>query len=197
MKKLALIALVVVAFFATWYGIKTNAPSTPTVARPEISSQLQDISAKQTNPTTGEIEYTLTAQSMTQNINKQSVVKNITMHWQATPQTHYTITAHTAHFDQTTGQFNFLNGFHLKQKQQNPSPLTLTGDRLNINTQTKHIKSDHPINVTLGNHRFNAQAMMADINKQLYDFSTISASFAPISTTQTSTAPKKTNRNQP
>lgn len=191
MKKLALIALVV-AFFATWYGIKTNAPSTPTVARPEISSQLQDISAKQTNPTTGEIEYTLTAQSMTQNINKQSVVKNITMHWQATPQTHYTITAHTAHFDQTTGQFNFLNGFHLKQNQQNPSPLTLTGDRLNINTQTKHIKSDHPINVTLGNHRFNAQAMMADINKQLYDFSTISASFAP-----TNVAISKTSTKQP
>lgn len=182
----------VVAFFATWYGIKTNAPSTPAVARPEISSQLQDISAKQTNPATGEIEYTLTAQSMTQNINKQSVVKNITMHWQATPQTHYTITAHTAHFDQTTGQFNFLNGFHLKQNQQNPSPLTLTGDRLSINTQTKHIKSDHPINVTLGNHRFNAQAMMADINKQLYDFSTISASFAP-----TNVAISKTSTKQP
>lgn len=146
--------------------------------KPTIISEVQKIKAVQTNPTTGDIEYTLTAQSLTQNTDRTNTLNDVVMDWTPTgePPERYTISAKNARLDNETGDFVFENGFEFVRHS---TPLTIKGGVLVGNTKSKLLESQSPLTIEQHNNAFTAQGFSGDLNSQVYDFYKISIDFSP------------------
>lgn len=182
-KYLAVLPLIVIGVLGWFFWSKNTPKPAVSLGKPSIQSQIQSIKAVQTNPDTGEIEYTLTAESLTQNTDGQSELLNVTMDWTPDTLTSYLITAKRAMFDQTTGDFEFGGGFELRRSTKN-SPaqdtlMTLTGDTLMGNTKDKVIASHLPLTVKEAGNSFYASAMTADLKSKDYQFLGIKTTFTP------------------
>lgn len=177
-KYLALFPLLIIVVLG-WYFLGKNTPK-PNISlqKPNIQSQVEGITAVQTNPQTGEIEYTLTAKSLTQNIHGQNELIDINMDWTPDKTSSYTITAKRAYLDQNTGEFEFGEGFSLQQHNQD-NAITLTGEILTGNTKTKKIHSQTPLTITQGANKFFAKSMTADLTTKDYEFFGIDTTFTP------------------
>lgn len=177
-KYLAILPLLLVAGFAMYFLSKNTPKFTPTLAKPEIQSQINDIKAVQTNPSTGEIEYTLRAKSLTQTANGQDELIDVVMDWTPNKDSHYTIKASRAIFEQKTGDFDFGGGFSLTWHAKD-GVTTLTGDGLLGNTKSKQIQSLRPLTVQQGQNRFVASSMRGDLMTKDYQFFGIQVEFLP------------------
>lgn len=177
-KYLAILPLLVICAVGAYFLSKNTPKPTVPTAKSEIHSQISDIKAVQTNPDTGEIEYTLTAKSLTQSANGQDELLEVTMDWTPDQQSHYTITAGRAIFDQQTGEFDFGGGFVLTQ-HANDKVMTLKGDNLFGNTKSKQIHSPTPLTITEGDNQFFAKSMQGDLTDKTYQFFGITISFMP------------------
>lgn len=175
---LAILFLLLVAGFGVYFFTKnTPKPAIP-VAKAKIQSQISDIRAVQTNPDTGEIEYTLTAKSVTQNTTGQDELLDVVMDWTPDKDSHYTIKAGRAVFEQKTGEFDFGGGFVLAWHAKD-GVMTLTGENLLGNTKSKKIYSQTPLTVIQGHNQFFAKSMQGDLMHKDYQFFGVQLSFVP------------------
>lgn len=176
------IALTVLLFIGIGVGIYANLPKerqeTPK-GDPKIASEVKGITALQTNPQTGEMEYRLQAARLRQSTSGQNVLEEVAMIWTPVGTERYTITATLATFDEQSGDFLFYDGFELQKQPDDATATRLVGKSLAGNTKTKQIKSDDPMQVTQGGHEFITQAMRADLTIKDYEFSRIQAEFSP------------------
>lgn len=174
-KILAVLAVVGLAI-AVWF-FNHNKSETPTIelAKPEISSEVTDIKAVQTNPETGEVEYTLIAKSLIQNSQTgQDELIDVTMDWQPPNGQMYHIIAKRATLNQTTGELKFQEGFELVRDAIDDKPkMVMQGGILLGNTNDKKIWSDEPLTIIQGDDKFTAEAMQADLALGEYEFSKI------------------------
>lgn len=177
-KYLAVLPLIVIGVLGWFFWSKNTPKPTVSLGKPSIQSQIQDIKAVQTNPDTGEIEYTLTAKSLTQSQNGQSELLEVAMDWTPDKISSYLITAKKATFDQNTGEFEFGGGFKMTQHSHNRT-MILVGETLTGNTKSKLIASNTPLTIKEADNSFYASAMMADLNSKEYQFLGIKTTFTP------------------
>lgn len=181
LSKKTLVLLIGVGLLAGWYflGKFTKLTSSNSPA-PTITSEITRISAISTNPTTGEIEYQLTADKLTQNKSGLDVLYNAVMDWTPTPNEHYTLTAAIGTLDEKTGDFVFEDGFsYSRHPTGNQKSLVIQGGKLTGNIRTKKLSATSQLNITQGRHTFNAYSMTADLNTQHYEFSQVESIFTP------------------
>lgn len=178
----SLVALVLATYFFRTQNDDTPAPS---LAKPDISAEVSGIRAVQTNEQTGQIEYELTAERLTQNSKTgRDELVNAKLFWLpvlsdgTTEQ--YEIIAPLAYLDNTTGEFIFEQGFTLDKTQTDNHPtLHLTGQVLLGNIKEKILESHEPLTLTKGDEHFEAESFKADLNTGVYEFEQISIEFAP------------------
>lgn len=166
---------------AVWFFYQEDVEVKPTVpAKPEVSYEVTDIKATQTNPQTGQIEYTLTAKSLVQE-NGQEYMIDANMDWQASASQSYHLTASRITLNQDTGDMVINEGFELSKKDtaDNQSAMVIQGEILTGNTKTKQVSSDKPIKITQANHSFEAQSFEADLSAGEYQFKQIAIQFDP------------------
>lgn len=178
-KKLFFLFLVLV-FMAGWYFfVKSTNVISSNPPTPNISSEITNIEAISTNPTTGEMQYHLSADKLTQDQFGMDVLHNVLMNW--TPDNeHYTLTAPLATLDEQTGEFVFAEGFGYTHHFADPiQDLIVKGGKLTGNTKTKRLSSSSPLTINQGGHSINAQAMSADLTRQDYEFYDIDMTFLP------------------
>ncbi len=186
-KIIAVLSVLVMVAVGWYYWNQDDQKPKVELAKPDISLEVTDIKAVQTNPQTGEIEYTLTAKSLVQNsATGKDELKDVVMDWNPNTGMTYTMTASTATFDQNTGEFVFGEGFEMVRHAIDDKPaLVLKGSLLTGNTKTKLIASSSPLKVTQGESIFEAQSVQGDLNTGMYEFGRISTEF---------TAPKRTDK---
>lgn len=180
--KILLTLLLIGALIVFWF-FYNNRPDNIAIAKPDanIQSEVSDISASQTNPETGKIEYTLTAKSLIQNQAGQNEFKQMSMTWTPPSGEVYEIQSGTAILDNQTGGMMLSDGvvFHKKSSTPEQQPITMTCDGLLGNTKLRQIQSLSPIHITQGEHEFDAQGVKADLNSGDYEFLQIITEFKP------------------
>lgn len=184
-KKLFFLFLALI-FMGGWYFfVKSANVISSSSSIPNISSEITNIEAISTNPVTGETEYHLSADKLTQDQSGMDILHNVVMDW--TPDNeHYTLTATLATLDEQTGEFVFSEGFgythHFADEKQD---LIIKGGKLIGNTKTKHLSSSSPLTISQGGHSITAKAMRADLTRQDYEFYDIDMTFLPAKRTDT------------
>lgn len=145
---------------AVWFFYKEDVkvkPATP--ATPDVSYEVEDIKAIQTNATTGEVEYTLTAQSLTKNAQGEDVMVEADMFWQPTDADPIHLTASQARHTQETGELFFDEGFILSRQprsdensepQPDPADTTAQASEPNQNTKTQSTPNAKPALIIKG-----------------------------------------------
>lgn len=188
--KIKIIALIVglAVIMAGFLVGQTKKEPRPALPKPTITSEVSKIKAAQTSPETGDVEYTLEASSLTENIDGTSQLNEVVMHW--TPlingaKVQYTLSAQRASLDKDSGEFVFDNGFTLIKHTDDIQELNITGGTLLGNTKTKRLVSQNPILVNQAGNEFNAQGFDADLNEAIYNFHQIQMSFRPPKTQET------------
>lgn len=184
-KIVALIAFVCLAVAGWLFYYNQPKPTVVSAPKADIKSQISDIRASQTNPDTGQIEYTLTAKTLTQDNNGQNVLSDIMLVWTPSQTQTYQMTSSTANLDETTGDMLLKDGFTFLTQSQDSVPIKITGGVLTGNTKTRQIKSDDMLEVHQGDNFFYAKGMTADLNAGEYAFFGVTAEF---------TAPKRTDK---
>lgn len=185
--KKTLVLLIGVGLLGGWYFLgKSTKLTSPSLSTPSITSEITEIRAISTNPTTGEIEYQLTADKLTQNKSGLDVLHNAVMNWTPTPNEHYTLTAAVATLDEKTGDFVFEEGFsYIRNPKGNQKSLIIQGGKLTGNIKTKKLSASSQLNINQGEHTFNAYGMTADLNAQHYEFSQVESVLTPPTRTDT------------
>lgn len=166
---------------AGWFFYKERAKIEPTLpSTPSVSYEVAQISATQTNPETGEIEYTLTADSLAKNSAGVDELKNAKIAWTPPNSETYHLTANLASLEQTTGDLLLKEGFTLvRAGSEGKSEMSITGNLLTGNTKARHVESHEPIKVVQGNNGFVAQGFKADLQAGEYEFHRIQVEFSP------------------
>lgn len=177
----SLVALVLATYFFRTQNDDTPAPS---LAKPDISAEVSGIRAVQTNEQTGEIEYELTAERLTQNSKTgRDELHQARLLWSPiddnSKSAQYEILAPLAYLDNKTGNFVFEQGFSLHKTEPNHPNLTLKGEILMGNLKEKTLKSDEPLNLTQGDEHFTANGFLADLKTGIYEFQEVRTEFAP------------------
>lgn len=185
---------------AVWFFYKEDVeikPATP--ATPDISYEVEEIKAIQTNAKTGEVEYTLIAQSLTKNAQGEDVMVEADVLWQPTDADPIHLTATQAKHSQTTGEIWFDEGFILTRQNTTPTQddqtttnqntddenahakpaLIIKGTSLAGNTKSNTIKSDEPIHITQGENSFMAQRLDGNVQTGEYEFHQVQIEFNP------------------
>lgn len=164
-----------------WFFYKEDVKIEPTVpSAPTVSYEVTEIKAVQTNPKTGEIEYTLMADSLIKNSAGMDEMRNAKMDW-APPngQSHY-LEANLAILEQTTGDLLLQEGFVLVRQGDDTKPkMTIKGDLLTANTKQHQVASNKPISITQGADSFIAQGFTGDLQTGEYEFYHIQMEFTP------------------
>lgn len=160
---------------AAWFFYQEDANIEPAVpAKPEVAYEVTEIQAVQTNEETGEVEYTLTADSLVQNADGKDEMLGAVLNWQPPSGEAYTITAKRATLEQATGDLKLYDGFVLTREATADKPkLVFEGGTLVGNTKSRKLSSDESLLVKNGEDSFRAQAMTADLNAGEYEFSQI------------------------
>lgn len=177
----SLVALVLATYFFRTQNDDTPAPS---LAKPDISAEVSGIRAVQTNEQTGEIEYELTAERLTQNSKTgRDELHQARLLWSPIDDNdksaQYEIVAPLAYLDNKTGEFVFEQGFSLNKTEPNHPNLTLKGEILTGNLKEKTLKSDEPLSLTQGDEHFTANGFLADLKTGIYEFQEVRTEFAP------------------
>ena len=164
-----------------WFFYKEDVKIEPTVpSAPTVSYEVTEIKAVQTNPKTGEIEYTLMADSLIKNSAGMDEMRNAKM--DCTPPTgqrHY-LEANLAVLEQTTGDLLLQEGFVLVRQGDDTKPkMTIKGDLLTANTKQYQVASNKPISITQGADSFIAQGFTGDLQTGEYEFYHIQMEFTP------------------
>ena len=173
-----------VIMVAAWFFYQEDPKIEPTVpAKPDVSYEVTEIKAVQTNEETGETEYTLTADSLVQNASGEDEMLGAVMNWQPPEGEKYSIEAKRAVLEQSTGDMALSDGFTLTREAVDNKPkLVITGNKLSGNTKSRMLSSDEPLTVVNGEDRFKAQGFSANLQTGEYEFSKIEVlySSAPI-----------------
>ncbi len=179
-KILSVIGLLVLAV-GVWFFYKEDVKVEPTLpAAPQASYEVTEIKAVQTNEQTGDVEYTLTADSLVKNALGEEEMVNAKMDWSPPDGEKFHLTAARATLDQTTGNMKFAEGFVLTKKGVETKPdMVIKGTLLTGNTKDHTIKSDEAVNITQGEDNFTAQSFSANVQKGEYEFNKISIQFNP------------------
>lgn len=174
---LGVMALMVGAWFFYKEDVKIE-PAVPSA--PAVSYEVTEIKAVQTSPETGEIEYTLTADSLTKNSAGVDEMKNAKMDWTPPNSETYHLEASLASLEQTTGDLLLKEGFVLVRQGDDTKPdMTIKGNLLTGNTKQRQVASSEPISVTRGEDSFMAQGFTGDLQTGEYEFYRIQMEFAP------------------
>lgn len=179
MKVLVIALMSVLLGVAVWYGFAQNKPPTPSLPTADIKSQIQKITASRTHPTTGQIEYTLTADSLVQDTQGISVLNNITMQWHIAPSNKsdnarlYVISADKADFDENTQHIRF-SGFKLSDNKG----LTLQGEILQADLTT-HLITSPALIMTEQQNRFEAKHFEGNLATQDYTMHAVRSVYHP------------------
>ncbi|WP_066801937.1 LPS export ABC transporter periplasmic protein LptC [Moraxella oblonga] len=198
LKILSLFGTMILAV-AVWFFYKEDVkikPTTPTT--PDVSYEVEEIKAVQTNAKTGEVEYTLIAQSLTKNAQGEDVMLDADVLWQPSDASPIHLTANQAKHSQTTGEIWFDEGFILTKQnitnQDNQATtnqntddenlhakadLIIKGTSLAGNTKSNTIKSDEPIHITQGENSFMAQRLDGNVQTGEYEFHQVQIEFNP------------------
>ena len=164
-----------VIMVAAWFFYQEDPKIEPTVpAKPDVSYEVTEIKAVQTNEETGETEYTLTADSLVQNASGEDEMLGAVMNWQPPEGEKYSIEAKRAVLEQSTGDMALSDGFTLTREAVDNKPkLVITGNKLSGNTKSRMLSSDEPLTVVNGEDRFKAQGFSANLQTGEYEFSKI------------------------
>ncbi len=179
-KILSIIGLLILAV-GVWFFYKEDVKVEPAVpSAPQASYEVTEIKAVQTNEQTGDVEYTLTADSLVKNTQGEDEMVNAKMDWSPPDGEQFQLTASRATLDQAAGDMKLAEGFVLTKKGTDAKPdMVIKGTLLTGNTKTYHVQSDEPINVTQGEDSFSAKGFSANIQKGEYEFNKISIQFNP------------------
>lgn len=160
---------------AAWFFYQEDPKIEPTVpTKPDVSYEVTEIKAVQTNEETGETEYTLTADSLVQNASGEDEMLGAVMNWQPPEGEKYSIEAKRAVLEQSTGDMALSDGFTLTREAVDNKPkLVITGNKLSGNTKSRMLSSDEPLTVVNGEDRFKAQGFSANLQTGEYEFSKI------------------------
>lgn len=173
---------------AAWFFYQEDVEIKPAVpATPDVSFEVTGIKATQTNPETGQTEYTLTAESLVQS-NGQEQMRNAQMDWQPPTGERFHIQANYITLDQQTGNMTITQGFTLSKKNKDDdtkNDLVIKGDNLTGNTKTRIITSDKAIAVTQADNSFDAQGFVANLQNGEYEFRQVAIQFNPPKRTDT------------
>ncbi|MDI4497155.1 LPS export ABC transporter periplasmic protein LptC [Moraxella nonliquefaciens] len=164
-----------------WFFYKEDVKIEPTVpSAPTVSYEVTEIKAVQTNPKTGEIEYTLMADSLIKNSAGMDEMRNAKMDWiPPNGQSHY-LEANLAILEQTTGDLLLQEGFVLVRQGDDTKPkMTIKGDLLTANTKQHQVASNKLISITQGADSFIAQGFTGDLQTGEYEFYHIQMEFTP------------------
>ncbi|SPX84427.1 LPS export ABC transporter periplasmic protein LptC [Moraxella ovis] len=166
---------VMVIMVAAWFFYQEDPKIEPTVpAKPDVSYEVTEIKAVQTNEETGETEYTLTADSLVQNASGEDEMLVAVMNWQPPEGEKYIIEAKRAVLEQSTGDMALSDGFTLTREAVDNKPkLVITGNKLSGNTKSRMLSSDEPLTVVNGEDCFKAQGFSANLQTGEYEFSKI------------------------
>lgn len=166
---------------ATWFFYKEDVEVKPALpAAPAATYEVTEIKAVQTNPETGETEYTVTAESLVQNAGGNDEMKNATVRWQPPNSDSFVVTAQRAILNQETGDLHLSHGFRLEREATKDQPaMVITGDKLVANTKTRVVSSSEPLTVNKGNDSFKAASFTANIQTGEYAFDRIEVLFTP------------------
>lgn len=198
LKVLSVLGVMMLAV-AVWFFYKEDVEVKPTTpATPDVSYEVEEIKAIQTNATTGEVEYTLIAQSLTKNAQGEDIMLDADMLWQPTDADPIHLTATQARHSQETGELYFDEGFILSKQphqntqevQENPNnqdnqtqndktSLVIKGTSLMGNTKANTIASDEPIHITQGENEFMAQRLNGNVQTGEYEFHQVEIEFNP------------------
>ncbi|OPH38771.1 LPS export ABC transporter periplasmic protein LptC [Moraxella equi] len=174
---LGVMALMVGAWFFYKEDVKIE-PAVPSA--PAVSYEVTEIKAVQTSPETGEIEYTLTADSLAKNSAGVDEMKNVKMDWTPPNSETYHLEASLASLEQTTGDLLLKEGFVLVRQGDDTKPdMTIKGNLLTGNTKQRQVASSEPISVTQGVDSFMAQGFTGDLQTGEYEFYRIQMELAP------------------
>ncbi|STZ55476.1 Uncharacterized protein conserved in bacteria [Moraxella lacunata] len=174
---LGVMALMVGAWFFYKEDVKIE-PAVPSA--PAVSYEVTEIKAVQTSPETGEIEYTLTADSLAKNSAGVDGMKNAKMDWTPPNSETYHLEASLASLEQTTGDLLLKEGFVLVRQGDDTKPdMTIKGNLLTGNTKQRQVASSKPISVTQGADSFMAQGFTGNLQTGEYEFYRIQMEFAP------------------
>lgn len=180
-KILAVLGVMALAV-ATWFFYQEDVeikPATPSA--PDVSFEVTGIKATQTNPETGQIEYTLTAESLVQR-DGQEYMHNAQMDWQPPTGERFHIQANYLSLNQQTGEMTITQGFTFGRKNKDDDPkheLLIRGESLAGNTKTKIITSEQAVSITQANNSFDAQSFVANLQDGEYEFRQIAIQFDP------------------
>ncbi|OBX52361.1 LPS export ABC transporter periplasmic protein LptC [Moraxella nonliquefaciens] len=164
-----------------WFFYKEDVKIEPTVpSAPTVSYEVTEIKAVQTNPKTGEIEYTLMADSLIKNSAGMDEMRNAKMDWTPPNSETYHLEASLASLEQTTGDLLLQEGFVLVRQGDDTKPkMTIKGDLLTANTKQYQVASNKPISITQGADSFIAQGFTGDLQTGEYEFYHIQMEFTP------------------
>lgn len=159
-----------------WYGLAQNKPAAPSLPATDIKSQVQKITASRTHPTTGQIEYTLSADSLVQDTQGVSSLNNITMQWHI-PKDNATrliiISADKADFDENSQTIRFGN-FTLNDDKG----LTLKGDHLQADLNT-HLIGSPSLTITEQQNHFEGKDFEGNLATQEYTMHSVDSVYYP------------------
>lgn len=163
---------VLILALAVWFFYQEGARVEPALpARPDVSYEVSQIKAVQTNEETGEVEYTLTAASLVQNAAGEDEMLDVLLNWQPPKGEVYTITAKRATLNQSTGELLLSDGFVLTREATDKKlALVIEGGVLSGNTKTHQLWSDEPLTVNNGKDSFKAANLKADLAMGNYEF---------------------------
>lgn len=166
---------------AVWFFYKEDVSIKPAKpVAPDVSYEVHEIKAVQTNAETGEIEYTLTADSLVTSTDNENELIGAKLAWQVPNAQALELTAKKATHDQETGSIRFFDDFVLHRQGNDTIPsMTIKGSEIVGNTKARIIQSHNPIEVTQGEDQFTAQGFVADVAEGEYDFNTVEIVFDP------------------
>lgn len=164
-----------------WFFYKENVKIEPAIpTAPTTSYEVKDIRAVQTNPDTGEVEYTLTADGLTKNELGIDEMTNIKMEWTPPSGETYHLSSYLAQLAEQSGDLVLKEGFSLIRKgNENKPDMLIQGKLLTGNTKIRQLHSDESVVVVQGEDSFVAQGFVADLQVGEYEFHRVQVQFAP------------------
>lgn len=174
---LGVMAIMVAGWFFYRQEVKIE-PALPETPTP--SYEVEKIEAVQTNPETGKVEYTLTADSLVQNSAGEEEMIHAKIDWHPPQAANFNLVASRATFNQTTGDINLLQSFLLVRQADDTTPeMVIEGTTLFGNSKNHTIYSQEPIQITQGTDSFTAKSFTANLQQGVYEFHQIEMVFDP------------------
>lgn len=164
---------------ATWFFYKEDVEIKPAVPEAPVASyEVTEIKAVQTNPETGETEYTMIADSLVQNAKGEDELIKATINWQPPQGEKYTLTAERATLDQNSGDLALNQGFRMvREATADKAEMVIVGNSLTGNTKSRLLQSAEPLTITQGSDSFRAQGFQVNLDSGDYEFHNIEVQF--------------------